>query len=156
MNSVLHVSLIFLHVVLAAAWFGLGLALPALARSAMADGGAPVAALGRRVLLIMGVALVGFYVVAVGNFLTGGSVRVYGWPYHTAITLGLLLIGVHFLLLQPAWGQLVKGLGTPEADVARGRLGMAIGIGHTLWLVMLVLMYLPRFGVGMPRTLGLG
>lgn len=156
MTPFIHVLLIFLHVVLAAAWFGLGLSLPALARSAMADGGAPVAALGRRVLFIMGVALVGFYVVAIGNFLAGGGFRGYGWPYHTSITLGLLLLGVHFALLQPAWNRLAKSLGTPEADVARGRLTMAVGVGHTLWLVMLVLMYLPRFGVGLPPSLGLG
>lgn len=156
MTAFLHVLTIFLHVAFAAAWFGLALSLPALTRGVLSSEGAAAAAqVGNRVMAMMGITIVLFYVFAVANFLLGGSVRVYGWPYHTAITLGLLLVVLQFVLIRPTWRKLAAAAGSPDAAVARGRLGMATGIGHGLWLGILVLMYLHRFGIGTVSALGL-
>ena len=49
--------------------------------------------------------------------------------------------------MRPAWARLRATVGAPEADKARGRVAMGVGIGHLTWLVLLVLMYWNRIAV---------
>lgn len=133
-----------LHVLFAAAWFGLGLALPSLARGAMSPG----AAEGGRVMASMNGSVVLFYVFAVLNWTlgmqTGLEIQYNAWPYHTALTLGLILVIVQLALIRPGWNKLVNGAGTPVGESGRKRVAMGIGIGHAVWIAMFILMYIGR------------
>ena len=144
----LHTVVLALHVLFAAAWFGLGLSLPSLARAASAPG----AVAGQKVIGAMNGSIVIFYLAAVANWMLGrqlGFVEQYNhWAYHTSLTLGLVLVAVQFLLIRPGWNALAAGAGTPQGDAGRQRLGMGIGIGHAVWLGIFVLMYVGRGVIG--------
>lgn len=151
--ALLKYTFVILHVITAAAWFGLGLRLAGQARAVVDAGperGGPLAdATGRSVSLMNVFALLTFVFGLASLFLGGGFAR-YGWPYHTSITLILLLVGVQYLLIRSSWSSLTDALGTNE-DTARSaakRVAMGTGIGHFLWLVTLVLMFWEQmFGV---------
>ncbi|OZC03467.1 hypothetical protein [Rubricoccus marinus] len=142
--SLVHTFAIALHILFAAAWFGLGLALPSLARAA-ASGGAPQAG---RVITMMNASIVLFYGFAVLNWVLGmrlGFELQYNlWPYHTSMTLGLVLVLVQLFVIRPGWNALVAG----DVEKGRKRIGMGIGIGHAVWLGIFVLMYIGRGVVG--------
>ena len=141
----LHTVTIALHVLFAAAWFGLGLALPALSRAALA-GGSPG---GERVVSMMTGSILLFYAFAVLNFVLGTSIGFeYGWPYHVSLTLGLILVGVQLLLIRPGWSALTAD--GESAEKGRRRIQMGIGIGHFVWIVIFVLMYVGRGVLGAP------
>ncbi len=146
----LHTLTIALHVLFAAAWFGMAAAVPSLARSAMRPGEAE----GSRVMTAMSGSVVLFYVFAVANWLLGrqlGFVEQYNhWAYHTSLTLGLVLVLVHFLLIRTGWNKLVNGAGTPEAEAGRKRLAAGLGVGNLVWIVIFVLMYVGRGVIGAP------
>ncbi len=148
MLPLLHTVVLALHVLFAAAWFGLGLSVPSLARAAMARGRAE----GGRVMASMNGSIVLFYVCALANWVLGrrlGFEAQYdAWPYHTALTLGLVLVIIQFALIQPGWRKLVNGTGTPEAEAGRKRVAMGIGLGHLVWIVTFVLMYVGRGVIG--------
>lgn len=133
----LLVVLVILHSLLAIFWFGLSLRLQFQARLA-AEGPSTsvVADAGSRTVQAMTVAVILFYGVAIGAFFYGGGFSVYGPVYHTSLLLGLALVLVQVLMVQPAWGRLAGGEGS-----ARKRVSMAIGIGHALWLILFVLMF---------------
>ncbi|MEL6614623.1 MAG: hypothetical protein AAFQ43_02735 [Bacteroidota bacterium] len=138
----LHTLSIALHILFAAAWFGLGLALPALVRAQRA-GSAPQA---RRVITMMNASIVLFYGFAVLNWTLGMQTTLreaYNvWPYHTSMTLGLILVAVQFGLIWLGWRKLTAG----GADAEKGakRITMGVGIGHAVWLGTFVLMYIGR------------
>ncbi|MEM1055033.1 MAG: hypothetical protein AAGI52_05865 [Bacteroidota bacterium] len=142
--ALLHTLTIALHVLFAAAWFGMALALPALGRAALA-GSAPGS---EKLLTAMNGSAVLFYVFAFSNWVLGMQIgfelQYNAWPYHTSMTLGLTLVGVQLFLIRPSWKKLVSGGGEP----AKKRLAMGVGIGHTVWLLLFVLMYLGRGVVG--------
>ena len=144
MLPLVHTLTIALHVLFAASWFGLGLALPALARSAMAGG----ASEGSRVITVMNGSIVLFYVFAVANWVLGMRIgfeaQYNAWPYHTSLTLGLVLVAVQFLLIRPGWNRLSSASDAADAQAGRKRLGMGIGIGHAVWVGIFVLMYVGR------------
>ncbi len=145
-----HVVLVLLHIVLVTVWFGLGLRLQfqarALGEAAPGAGGVGASgptgfaemlrSAGSRTVQGMTVTIIVFYAVAVANFFVGGGFAAYPPPYHIALTLGLVLVLVQVLLIQPAWARFAGG----DAD-ARKRVAMGVGIGHALWLVLLVLMF---------------
>ena len=139
-----HTVAIALHILFAAAWFGLGLALPALAR-AQTSGGAPGAG---RVVTMMNGSVVLFYVFAVLNWTLGMQLgfreQYNAWPYHTSITLGLVLVLVQWFVIRPAWNRMATASDAADTDAGRKRLGMGIGIGHAVWLGIFVLMYVGR------------
>ena len=139
----LKIVFVLLHVLTAAAYFGLSLGLPNWARALATGARADVAAQGGRTIRSMTGALVATLVFALAAFLIGGGFGFYGPTYHASLGLILLLAGVHFAMIVPAWNRLAAG-----DDAARGRLGMATGLVHTLWLVLLVLMFWPRLTVG--------
>jgi len=142
-----YVLAVLLHVLFLAAWFGLGLRLAAQARTAVAAepaAGAAFAADGSRTVALMGIFVVLGYAFALAAFFANGGFAAYTPPYHMAVGLGLALVAVHWLLVRPAWARLRATVGGAEAQAARGRIAMGVGIGHLLWLVLLVLMFWDR------------
>ena len=140
----LHTLVLALHVLFAAAWFGLGLALPALARS-VTSGGDPSSA--DKTLGAMNVSAVLFYAFAMANFILGSGLGFqYGWPYHFSLTLGLILVAVQFALIRPGWARFAQG--GERAESGRKKMAMGLGIGHLVWLTMFVLMYFGRGAIG--------
>ena len=142
----LKVIFILLHVVTAAAWFGLGLRLATQART-VASLDLP-AARGLaddtfRTIRFMDVFIVLTLVFALGAFFAGGGFSVYPPQYHTSLLLILVLVGLQFGLLRPSWASIRNALAAGEkpADTYRKRLAIGAGIGHLVWLVILVLMF---------------
>ena len=144
----LHVVVLALHVLFAAAWFGLSLALPSLARGAMSPG-APE---GGKVVGAMSGSIVLFYAAAVANWTLGMQLgfeaQYNAWPYHTSISLGLVLVAVQFALIRPGWARLTEGAGGPVGESGRKRIALGLGIGHAVWLAIFVLMYVGRGVLG--------
>ncbi len=120
----------------------------------MHAGGAmsPGAAEGGRVMASMNGSIVLFYLAAVANWTLGMQIGVEAqcnsWPYHTALTLGLVLVVVQFALIRPGWNKLVHGAGTPVGESGRKRVAMGLGIGHAVWMAIFVLMYVGRGVLG--------
>ena len=137
---------VLLHITTAAAWFGLALRLTGQARNVAAVDGPAATALaadGAHTVRLLGIFSVLTFVFAFITFSVGiASGADYGWPYHTALLLILGLIGVTYGLIRPGWAALQRG----EAG-AQKRVAMGTGIGHTLWLVLLILMYWTSFSV---------
>lgn len=139
---------IFLHVLTAAAWFGLGLRLAGQARTvqdapreaALAlsrDVGATVNLMGTFILLTF---LFSMLALGLGGGYAGQL------QYHVASMLIVLLTVVQLWLIRPASKALHRAVesGGDGGRHAR-RLAMATGMGHLLWLVILVLMFWNRF-----------
>ncbi len=140
---------VLLHILTAAAWFGLGLRLAAQARRALTLSPPAAQALleeGVTTVRQMGMFLVATLIFGLSALFTGGGFAVYGPPYHTSLLLLLVLIGLQWGLLRPAWRGLQQALGSsaPKAQQVerfRKRVAAAVGVGHFLWVVILVLMY---------------
>lgn len=141
--ALLHTLVLALHVLFAAAWFGMAAAVPALSRNALTG-----ATGGGKVIAAMNGSAVLFYVFAVANWVLGMrlgfELQYNAWPYHTSMTLGLILVGVQIALIRPAWNRLVADGG----EAAQKRLAMGVGIGHAVWLGLFILMYVGRGVVG--------
>lgn len=136
---------VILHIITAAAWFGLALRLTGQARTTAAAEPAAAAALaadGAHTVRLLGIFVVLTFVFALGAFLVGGAFGAYGPAYHTSLLLILVLIGVQFGLIRPGWAALQRG----EAG-GKKRVAMGTGIGHLLWLVLLILMYWTQLSV---------
>jgi hypothetical protein len=151
--ALVYVLAVLLHVLFFAAWFGLGLRLAGQARTAAAaepTGAAALALDGSRTVGLMGVFVALGYLAALTAFFASPrfaaeGFRGYDWPYHASLTLGLALVAAQWLLVRPAWARLRATVGSPEADAARGRVAMGVGIGHLLWLLLLLLMFWDNF-----------
>ena len=92
-----------------------------------------------------------FYVFALANWIIGrrlGFEAYDAWPYHAALTLGLVLVIIQFALILPGWRKLVNGTGTPDAEAGRRRIAMGVGLGHLVWIATFVLMYVGRGVIG--------
>ncbi|MEZ4471233.1 MAG: hypothetical protein R3F60_10610 [bacterium] len=148
--STTYIALVILHIVAGATWFGGPLSLAGGLKRALAGDGAgfriattgavrqaTVAAIGALLTLATGLGLV---------FAVYGGFK--GLPVRFHMALGLVIVGAAL-----AWGA-VRPTCTRLAAAAAGpgfapesvrpavkRLSMFIGIGHTLWLAALVLMY---------------
>lgn len=129
---------VILHIVTAAAWFGLALPLSRRGRLVAAGGpaAAPLAEEGNRTVTMLGVFAVLTFVFGLVALFLGGGFGAYGPQYHTSMLLILILIGVHYGLVRPGWNALRAGDAGGQKRVAMGT-----GIGHLLWLVILVLMF---------------
>ncbi len=139
---------VFLHVLTAAAWFGLGLRLAGQARSALDASGEVGLALSRdmgRTVNLMGTFVLLTFLFSMLVLGLGGG---YGGQlqYHVASLLIVLLTVLQLWLIRPAWKGLHHALegGGNGARYAR-RLAMVTGLGHLLWLAILVLMFWNRF-----------
>lgn len=139
-------TLVILHVITAAAWFGLGLRITSQARSVVEagpDAGQALASATGRTISLMNIFVVLTLVFSLGALFAGGGFERYGWPYHTSITLILLLLGVQFFVIRRNWSNLTAALGSDAsaAQSAAKRLAAGTGAGHLLWLTTLVLMF---------------
>lgn len=144
MLPLVHTLVLATHVLFAAAWFGLGLAMPSLVRAIKT----PEDAKGAKVMSAMNGSVVIFYLAAVANWVIGRrlgfEIQYNHWAYHVALTLGLILVIVQFVLIRRGWNTLAANAGTPAADAGRKQLKMGIGIGHAVWMALFILMYIGR------------
>lgn len=142
---------VILHVITASAWFGLGLLLARQARAVVEEGSATSALVDTtdRSVYLMNIFAVLTFVFGLIALFAGGGFGVYGWPYHTSITLILLLVLDQFLVIRSSWSTITSAVGT-NADAARDaatRLATGAGAGHLLWLATLILMFFQRMGL---------
>ena len=141
----LHPTFLFLHVATAAAWFGLSLRLGGHARLA-ASGVHEVAEDGKHTVRLLNIFMLLTFIFSMGALMLGG-----GYPgqmqYHIASVLIVVLLVLQYAFIRPAWGRLVVHVAAGEnADSIARRIQMFIGIGHFIWLLLLVLMFWNRFG----------
>lgn len=149
-QSMLAVTLkwifVVLHITTAAAWFGLGLIIARHGKAALsADAPArpTVLSLGSRIVRLMTIMIVLTLVFSWGSFFAGGAFPAYGPQYHISFTLIVVLVAVHFFLIRAPWNRLTAALtdSAGGAGTHAKRISMGVGIGHLLWLVILVLMF---------------
>lgn len=149
MLNTLFGILVVLHIITAAAWFGLGLRVAGRARRVTeldGEGAAALAADGQSSVWQMSVFVVLTLIFSLSAFVAGGHFAAYGPVYHTSITLIVLLTLDQFFVIRPGWTALqtaVTGGGGIDADAAesaRKKVAIGTGVGHLLWLIMLVLM----------------
>jgi len=149
-----HTVLIILHVLTASAWFGLSLRLGNQAKFA-ATGQPAVAMDGSRTLALMGIMLMATFVLSMTLLAVGG-----GYPglvqYHIASALIIVLLAIQFVFLRPAWSKLraavdsnlqsERSMGDAVTRNSR-KISMFAGMGHLIWVILLVLMFWNRFSV---------
>jgi hypothetical protein len=136
--------LVLLHIITAAAWFGLGLRLAGRARTVLdlgGEAGTALAADGQSAVRQMNIFAVLTLVFSLGAFVAGGHFAAYGPLYHTSVTLIVLFTLDQLFVIRPGWNALQAALeGGGGAESARKKIAIGTGVGHLLWLVMLVLM----------------
>ncbi|MDX1548717.1 MAG: hypothetical protein R3247_17095 [Rhodothermales bacterium] len=141
-----HITTI-LHILFAAAWFGMGLRLAAQARTALAqprEAGVALAADGARTVRFMSIFALLTAVFAYATLGLGGPAS-YGLSFHLSSGLILVLLAVQYALIRPGWARLQTAVERGEGgEAARKRVAMGVGIGHLLWITILVLMFWPR------------
>jgi hypothetical protein len=134
---------VILHILTAAAFFGLGLILPRQARIFAQTQAAVLGEQGERTARMMtmfGVLTLVFSLIAF--FTPPGGFAVYGPEFHTSLLLIVILLGVHLGLVHRGWSDLrVAVAGGADGRKAVKQIAMGIGIAHLLWLVILVLMF---------------
>lgn len=131
--------LVILHVITAASWFGLALILGAIARETVAERASGLLDVGAKVERFMMIFIVLTFVFGFSALFAGGGFAFYGPLYHTSILLILILILVQFFVIRPGWRSLSAG--DDGAEASRKKLAMGTGIGHLLWLVVLIMMF---------------
>lgn len=131
---------VLLHIVTAAGWFGVALVLGRIARAAVSSSDEGLRETGTRAVGLAGMFAALTFLFGLIAFLVGGGFGAYGPEYHTSLLFMLVLVGIQFLAIRPAWG-VVSTPGEDEVRQAAGkRLSMSIGAGHLIWLFVLVLM----------------
>ncbi len=148
-------TFVLLHIITAAAWFGLGLRLAGRARTILDVGGERGAALaedGGRSVWLMNIFVVLTLVFSLAAFIAGGHFATYGPAYHSAVTLIVLLTLDQLFVIRPGWDALQSALGSGDdaaAESARKKVAIGTGVGHLLWLILLGLMFVDRFGAAL-------
>lgn len=130
--------LVLLHVITAAGWFGLALSIGGLVRQAAADGSAGIIEEGTKTVKLMNTFVILTLVFGLIAFFVGGGFAAYGPQYHTSILLVVILAVIQFVLIGSGWKSLA---GQGDSTSARKKVAMGTGIGHLIWLVVLVLMF---------------
>ena len=132
---------VLLHVVTAAGWFGIAILLGRIARAAaVSSSGDAVREIGAKAVSLTGIFAVLTFLFGLAAFLIGGGFGAYGPEYHTSLLFMLILVGIQFFVIRPAWGTVVADGDEETRQAARKRLAMSIGAGHLIWLFVLVLM----------------
>jgi hypothetical protein len=134
----LHWILVILHIITAAAWFGLGLRLGVQARVVAGGEAQALAKDAGRSVRFMNIFIVLTLVFAVGALVTASGTVLRAWQYHTSLLLILVLTALQFFVIRPGWNGLTNG---GDAESARKRVAIGTGIGHLTWLIILVLMF---------------
>lgn len=153
--SVLFLKYLFiiLHVVTAAGWFGLALRIASQARLVLnldRTAASEMAEQTDRTIRMMGVLLLLTLVFSLAAFFLGGGFKAYGVPFHTSVLLIVLLLAVQYGMIAPSWRKISRGVTAGEPNsagtltAARKRLSAGVGIGHVLWVTLLVLMFWTR------------
>jgi len=148
--------LVALHIITAAAWFGLGLRLAGRARRVLTsseEAGAALVEDGAGTVRQMNIFIVLTLLFSLGAFAAGGHFAAYGPLYHSSVTLIVLLAADQLFIIRPGWNTLhafVTGeggasVGADAAEAARKKVAIGTGVGHLLWLIMLVLMLWNRY-----------
>ncbi len=145
--------LVILHIITASAWFGIGLRLAGQARAVVQQDGAARAALaedGSQSVWLMNLFMVLTLVFSVAAFVAGGHFVAYGPVYHTALLLIVVLTADQLVVIRGGWSTLSSLVekASPDAgalESARKRVAIGTGVGHLIWLVLLVLMFVNRF-----------
>jgi hypothetical protein len=139
---------VVLHVLTAAAFFGLGLPLARQARAFATSGMAVLGEQGARTVRLMTMFAILTLVFSVIAFVLGGITAgtnpfaFYGPQYHTSLLLILVLVGVQVGLVQAGWSSLRERVASGgDASSATKRVAMGVGIAHLVWVVILVLMF---------------
>lgn len=155
---ILKYVFVILHIITAAAWFGLGLRLSAWARKTASLSGEAATVLaedGQRTVKLMNIFIGLTLVFSVTSFVLGGAFATYGPAYHSALLLIILLTLDQFLVIRPAWNALASAVasgGSSSADIAasaKKRVAIGTGVGHLFWLIMLVLMFWDQFAAAL-------
>jgi len=142
--------LVILHIITAAAWFGLGLRLAGQARTVLGldgDAQATLAEDGQQSVWLMNIFIVLTLFFSIGAFIAGGHFSTYGPAYHSAVTLIVILTLVQLFVIRPAWGTLQTyaqdsdSTTADDAQSAKTRVAIGTGVGHLLWLTLLGLMF---------------
>lgn len=132
---------VLLHVVTAAGWFGVALLMGRIARAAaVSSSGDSVREIGAKAVSLTGIFAVLTLLFGLAAFLIGGGFGAYGPEYHTSLLFMLVLVGIQFFVIRPAWGAVTADGDEEARQAARKRLAMSIGAGHLIWLFVLVLM----------------
>ena len=132
---------VLFHVVTAAGWFGIALLLGRIARAAaVSSSGDAVREIGAKAVSLTGIFAALTFLFGLVAFLIGGGFGAYGPEYHTSLLFVLVLVGIQFFVIRPAWGTLAADGDEDARQAARKRLAMGIGAGHLIWLFVLVLM----------------
>ncbi len=132
---------VLLHVVTAAGWFGVAILLGRIARAAaVPSSGDAVREIGAKAVSLTGIFAVLTFLFGLVAFLIGGGFGAYGPEYHTSLLFILVLVGIQFFVIRPAWETLAADGEEEARQTARKRLAMSIGAGHLIWLFVLVLM----------------
>ena len=143
----LYILALVLHVACAAAWFGLSLHLPGLSRAVVSSDvpiGEALAKSGAKTIRLMDFFVLLLYAFAVLTIIAGPGFGGIGWPFHFALSLGLVLILVQVFLIRRNWAALQSAVSGGDAVAARKKVAMSLGIGHLIWIALLVLMFLSR------------
>ena len=150
------VTILILHVLTASAWFGLSIRLGSQAK--LAASGQPAIALdGSRTISYMGIMIIATFVFSMTLLIVGGgySGQV---QYHIASALIVVLLGVQFIFLRPTWKRLQEAidvnltkedskLGTSQASKQARKISAFTGVGHLVWLILLILMFWNRVAI---------
>lgn len=143
----LYWLLVVLHVLTAAAYFGLGLPLARQARAFADSRALALGEQGARTTRLMTVFAALTFVFGLTAMFVGGGFGAYPSQYHTSMLLVLILLGVHFFLVQRGWDGLRAAVGgTGNASGAAKRVAMGVGIAHLIWLVVIVMMFWGKHG----------
>ena len=131
--------LVLLHVIAAAGWFGLALILGAVSRKAEDGDGAGLRDVGSKVERLMTIFIVLTFIFGFGALFAGGGFAVYGPLYHTSLLLIFILVLVQFFVIRRGWASIASASGGSGSH--RTKVSMGIGVGHLIWLVVLVMMF---------------
>ncbi len=151
---IIHTILVILHILTASVWFGMSMRLGSQAKL-VATGQPAVALDGVRTISLMGIMLMATFVFSMTLLVVGG-----GYPgqtqYHIASTLIVLLLVVQFVFLRPAWNRLYDSVESSRSDgESKGvdasahvrKISIVTGVGHLLWVILLVLMFWNRLTI---------
>jgi len=144
--------LVILHIITAAAWFGIGLRLAGQARTVLTLDGTGRTALaedGQQSVRLMNIFILLTLVFSLGAFVAGGHFSTYGPAYHSAVTLIVLLTLDQFFVIRPGWNTLLayangQDVADDAAQSAKTKVAIGTGVGHLIWLVLLGLMFVDR------------
>lgn len=149
--------LVILHIITAAAWFGIGLRLTGQARAVLQHDGDARRALadeGDQSVWLMNLFVVLTLIFSISAFVAGGHFGTYGPVYHTALLLIVILTADQLVVIRGGWARLsaLASEGAPATDdleSAKRRVAIGTGVGHLIWLVLLVLMFANRLVPGL-------